>query len=515
MKAKHFLGMGIVTGAFSVALVGAGCGGSSTTSGTGGTGGTSTTTTTTTTVSVTTGAGGGGSGGMGGGPSTDTSAATATTVMVNGTSVTKGNLGSNTTKDYYTFTAKAGERLLIAANAVSIVTPTPASDETNILDTVITVFDSNMNQLAQDDDAWPRVSSDSSLFFEAPAAGTYYYVIDSCDTAVPNCGEMASGINDYRYETFVADVSMLNHTEFYAGTGQDGTTAKAVPVTFTVTTNEASLVTIDGDTFTAGKPQVFSFTVPATLTPMTGSRLRTQLWVQPAGTTNGDGSTSTITAWVTDMTGTTILAQADQVNYKDGDNQTDGPLDLSVPVTSGSQYYLFVQDDAAAPAATDYYFVVGTLESGNPIQTAQTNISAATAQVLTTTTDQPDDYFVDGNITALAPTQFWYEVDPPSGAKSVGTSCGSARDGSGVQGFTVDLQAQVGASGTPSSIVTSQSPAINNVEMATADLAVPVQTASALLSIPTGTTKMFLVVSGTGQSATVTDTSYECAVYYQ
>ena len=221
---------------------------------------------------------------------------------------------------------------------MTIVNPAPPANETDILDTVVTVYDANMNQIAQDDDAYPRVNSDSQLFFEAPAAGMYYYTVDSCDTAVSGCGEMAAAVTDFRYQTFVADVNKLNHTEFYAGTMQDGTTAKAVPLTYVVTSNAASFINIDGDTFTAGKPQVFSFTVPASLTPMAGSRLRTELWLQPVGTANGDGSTSSVTMWVTDMTGTKILAQADQKNYKDGDTFTDraarplGPRDVGLAV---------------------------------------------------------------------------------------------------------------------------------------------------------------------------------------
>jgi hypothetical protein len=281
-----------------------------------------------------------------------------------------------------------------------------------------------------------------------------------------------------------------------------------------VNTNGATdIIAIDGDSFTASaNTHVFSFTVPATLMPTTGARLRTELWLQPIGTNNGDGSTGNVTAWVTDSSGTKVLAQADQVNYKDGDDFTQGPLNLTVPVKSGSQYFLFVKDDNAAPTASDYYFFVHTIDSGNPLQVAGgTNTSAATAQKLAVPSGETNVYFVDGDITAFAPTQYWYEVDPPTGTKSVSASCGSARDGSGVQGLTMDIQAQAGAA-APASIVPSGT---TKTETATADLSIPIQTASAGLAIPTGTTKMFLVVSATGQSATVTGTSYQCDVVYQ
>jgi hypothetical protein len=528
MKAKYLLGMGVVTGAFSAVTLGAGCGGS-TTPATGGAGGTTTATTSTHAVAVATSTGIGGAGGAGGAgagaggaPTTNTTKAAATTVTINGPAL-NGVAASATAPDYYTFMGTAGERLYIAANAVSIIDPAPATDETNILDTVVTLYDSTGTKvLAQDDDGYPRSNSDSALFVELPTTGQYYYTVESCTEAFGTaCGTEAP--TDFGYQTFVADVGKLNGTtegklkytltEFYAGTSQNGATASAVPITYTVTSDAVGIAAIDGDSFSAtANTHVFSFTVPTTLTPTTGSRLRTEFWLQPIGTSNGDGSTANVTPWITDSTGTTILAQANQVNYKDGDNFTDGPLDLSVPVTAGSQYFLFVKDDNAAPTAGDYYFFVHTLDSGNPLQVAGgTNTSVATAQQLPVNKTQAGAYFIDGNITALAPTQYWYEVDPPSGYTGVSASCSSLRSGSGVQGFTMDLQAQVGATGTPASFVPTGTV---KTETANADLALPVATATSALMVPAGTTNVFLVVSATGQSATVTDTSYQCDVVY-
>ncbi len=536
MNTKHLLGFGIMTGALSAVALGAGCGSSSpaTTGGTGGSAGIGGATTTTTTVSTTSshsvtvtttsgagGAGGGsGAGGTGGVPSDNTTAATATTVTVNGPAVS-GQTPDQKTKDYYTFTATAGERLYIAANAVSLINPAPAANEDTIIDTVVTVFDSTMTKIAQDDDGYPRQNTDSAVFFEAPTTGTYYYTVDDCNAEFPSGCATIGSVTDFAYQTFVADVDMLSGkvegslkysiTEAYAGTAQDGTTAKAVPIAYTVAKDAAGIVAVDGDSFTtAANTHVFSFTVPSTLTPASGSRLRTELWLQPSGIANGDGSIGQVTAWITDSTGTTILAQADQVNYRDGDNFTDGPLNLSVPVTTGSAYYLFVKDDKATPVSGDYYFFLHTIDSGNPLQVAGGgNTSAATAQALSMATTA-GSYFVDGNITTVG-TKYWYEVDPPSGATTVFASCSSLRAGSGVQGLTMDLQAQVGAAGTPASIVPGTTV---KTETATADLSIPVQTAAAGLTVAKGVTKMFLIVSATGQSATVTDTSYQCAVSY-
>ena len=118
MKAKHFLGMGIVTGAFSVALMGAGCGGGATTAGTGGTTATTATTTSTTSVSVTTGAGGGGMG-AGGAQSTNTTPATQATSGHGGRHLGQPTGSSRTTR------ARTGSRSRPPRASGSSSPPTP------------------------------------------------------------------------------------------------------------------------------------------------------------------------------------------------------------------------------------------------------------------------------------------------------------------------------------------------------------------------------------------------------
>jgi hypothetical protein len=442
-------------------------------------------------------------------PGKNTSFATALPVTVNAGAPTTGVAVDAKTNDYFSFTGKAGERVFIAANAVSLVKPPPPPTEHYIIDTVVTLYNSSHVEIAQDNDADPRVSTDSALFVDLPADGTYYFAVGDCNASFTTGCAPAAEVTDFTYQTFVTDVDMLSAPEFYANpTTQTGATTNAVPISYEVTSGTSGVVTVDGDDFTAAPMQVFSFVPPAGITVGSG-RLRTELWLQPVGADNGDGSLSSVTAWITDSTGTTILAEADQSNYKDGNNPTDGPLDLSVPVTAGNTYYLFIQDDASSPAAGDYYFFVHTIEPGNPLQmTGGNNTSVATAQTLV---PQGNEYLVDGDIAMPAPTQYFYEVDPPTGTSTLFARCSSLRSGSGVQGLTLDLQSQVGA-GAPTSFIPSGT---SVTETATADLSVPLQTASAGLAVPAGTSKVFLVVSATAQSATVVGTSYQCAVLYQ
>ncbi len=390
----------------------------------------------------------------------------------------------------------------------------------------MTLYDSTMTAIAQDDDADPRFDTDSSLFTELPATGQYYFSVEDCNSAfgtTAGCAPVGQ-VTDYIYQVFVADTSMLVSPEVYAlGTtaapiAQDGTTAHAATISYKVPAMPTSpgdygFYLVDGDSYTAAaNTHVFSFTPPANVPVMTGTRARFEFFLQPVGKNNGDGSASNVTAWVTDSTGTAILARADQKNYLDGDN-ANGPLELSAPITLGSQYYLFVKDDNAAPAAGDYYFFdhyVGVFY-GNTIESEGAagiglNDDATNAEKLLTTVANPG-YFVDGDISTNGTDVDWYEVDPPTGMTGVSAGCSSARNGSGVQGFTMKLMSQVGT-GTPTEIGTA-------TETATTDPSIPAATATTnTVSVPAGTTKMFLVLSATGQDPTVSGTSYRCGVNY-
>jgi hypothetical protein len=433
---------------------------------------------------------------------------------------TEGHAKDQMSKDYFTFMGTAGERVLISAEAVSQIMPAPSPTEQNIIDTVVTLYDSNMNVIAQDDDAWPRINTDSALFTVLPTTGQYYFSVEDCNSAFgSNAGCAPVGqVTDFIYQVFVADVSKLNHPEIYGGTSQDGTTSKGEAIPYAVQdqmTGDYGFYIIDGDGFnTNPSTQVFSFQVPAALMPAAGTRPRFEFWLQPIGTNNGDGSTSNVTAWVTDMTGTNVIAKADQVNYKDGDNP-DQPLELTAPVTPGNQYYLFVKDDAASPAAGDFFFFQHYVGSyyGNPIETegpgmTGMNDTAATAQVLTMNAQQPGAYFVDGDIANNGMDVDWFQIDPPAGAKTVSAGCASLRSGSGVQGFTIEIDTAVGTA-MPSKLAAS------TPEVANEDLSLPAANAMTPLSLPTGTTHAWLKLSATGQDPMNSGTSYRCGVTFQ
>ncbi|HEY1553692.1 MAG TPA: hypothetical protein VGF94_02605 [Kofleriaceae bacterium] len=428
------------------------------------------------------------------------------TAQIDSATPIAGKLPDTKTKIYYKATLAAGDRML-AATATQAANVTDGS----VTDTFVTIYDSSHAPIAQDDDAWPRPNTDSTVLFEAQGAGTYFLTVEDCNSAHSSGCYPAAGVTDFTYALGLDHLSKIISPEINAAATQDGTTAHAQPIPYTVpsggTAGDYGYYTIDGNFASATATHVYSFTAPAA-TILTGSRMHAEFFVQPIGADNGDGSTSNIRIWVTASDGTTILAQADQSKYKDGDNATDGPLDISVPVTKNMQYYLFVQNTASASnPTTDYYFIehfIGQFYYGTQELEAMTvkgtNDTKATAQALMTPQGaDAGSFFADGNIGAAGDAD-WYEVDPPAGATMASLSCEAARAGSGVAGLTMTLFAADGTTG-----IGAIGP-----ETATADLF----NANAF-TVPANTTQAFIQVTASAQDPNDTGTYYRCNVFYQ
>jgi hypothetical protein len=444
------------------------------------------------------------SGGSGGDAGTGRSFDTAIPITVDSAG-TQAVLVDQNTKDYYATTLTQGDRIVFAT-----LTAAGSTRNGTVTDTVVTVWNSSRTQVAQDDDAWPRFSTDSTLYFEVPASGTYYVTVEDCHSAfgAGSCSTIA--INDFRYKLTVFHVSAGSFPELTAAASQTGMTAQAQQVQYQQVPNGQTgqylSDVIDGAFRNATDTHVFSFTPPANTSVSAGQRARSELFLQPISATNGDGSTSNAKVCVTDSTGTKVIAQANQTNYRDGDNFTNGPLDLSLPVTLGQQYFLFVQNTAATshPTTDDYFgqHFVGSWYYGQAEKEGLgggANDTPATAEVLVTpTTASAGSYFVDGDISPVTDVD-WFEADPPAGTKSVGLSCRAARAGSGLVGFTAALYDSTGAT-----LIGSIGP-----ETATADLFTQTNVA-----VPAGTVKALLKVSAAAYDPTNTGTYYWCSIFY-
>jgi len=81
--------------------------------------------------------------------------------------------------DYFTFEGKKGDAVLI-----DIFAQEKAFEKTAI-DTVMTLFDKDQKQIAENDDPTPRTTNDSAIFTILPADGTYYITVQECSHGSP------------------------------------------------------------------------------------------------------------------------------------------------------------------------------------------------------------------------------------------------------------------------------------------------------------------------------------------
>ena len=516
MTSKYFFTLALIgSGGALGALSAAGCGGGGGTA-TGGSATTSKTLTHTTSSSTTSS-----SSGTGGTGSGNHDPANATPIMING-AATMGTLNDYKTPDFYSFTGKAGERIFIQVTPTNI-SPTSFTDPT-LIDPAIALIDSTqMNQLTYQSGSTPYSGQDAVLWVQLPADGTYYIQVDDCNGLFTNaypsngCPNDPKGVTDFSYTLALADTSKLNSPEVLAAMTQDGTTAKADAVVYKASKTAGTYIeaTLGGDFKNATDTQVFKWIPPSDAKGAATGRPRADFYFQPITgampTQGGDLSDASAKAWITDMTGTTILAAANQTNY----GPMTLPLDLSIPYTPGSTYYVFVQNtQAAGSPAKDFYFITHTLNelidfAELEVAGMHTNDTSATAETLTAQGSAKTLFAVDGNISAPGsasmPDVDWFTFTVPAKVTMYGYQCDSARSGSGLGGFTLALFQSDGttAIGTPA------------VETATADL---YANPSALPAAVTPGTKMFAKLTAATQDASAmpnTGTQYRCYVFFQ
>jgi hypothetical protein len=520
---KHFFVLSLIAGGLAVGGVAqVGCGGGGTGgTGTGGTGGGSLTTSVHTTASST---------GTGGGTTTNHTFATAAPLTIGAVPV-MATLVNTSTPDFYTFTGTKGQMLVLGTVAEATGTNMNTFDKT-IIDTALTLYDSTMTQIAANNDGWPTDSTDSQLYVQLPSTGTYYVQMADCNYYAKThtevqCNDVpATGVTTFAYEIFALLTNKSGFPESNAGTSQDGTTANAVPITYKVpqgaTAGEYGYYVLDGDFASTTSTHVFSFTPPTATKVETGARARAEFFVQPIGSDDGDGSTSNIKIWATDMTGTTIVAQVNNLSaYTTGDTEpsdNSGPLDFSFPVVLGSPYFLFVQSTASSSTpATDYYFIqhtvgqafIGTAELEGPTGQGMDD-TYQTAQALAAPNPaNPGVFAADGDIsapaTATKPDIDYYKMTVPATASGGYIGCDVDRVGSGLGGFTAQLFDMTGTNQLGSTI---------GPETANPTMGFNNYTSSTGIAV-TGGQAVYLRLAAATQSATNTGTAYRCFLQFQ
>ena len=340
--------------------------------------------------------------------------------------------------DYYSFAGTAGQWIVIT---------TTATPETNMLDTVLTLYDASMTKIAENDDAQPRgtgaTATNSEIITRLPADGTYYVLVQEFSSWDPD--ETPEGMSSFRYTLSVAPLNVTADVVNEDAEGGDDA-ASAQALTFNNTTDGDFNVTV-GTFEDATDVDVYSFNIAA-------DRRSIRFVLMPVGS-DGYGSTTTpARMWVTNADGSEIIARIDPAALA----MPQAPADVNPPLPAGD--YLFWVD--AGPAGANDFYVIKTYRSptDNDPETMETeNDVAATAEAITleavTGTPEVRRRFVlsmlpDGDTDH-------YSVALNDG-EALSVYCGSRTGGSGVVDLTAAVLDATGATELATATETATEP---------------------------------------------------------
>jgi hypothetical protein len=406
---------------------------------------------------------------MGGPPDASTgdgndSFAQAVALTVGDTTGAHGAIDMPGDRDFYKFTATAGQYIALRISANTM-------DNPMLVDTVIQLYDSTMTKVAENDDAIPRVNTDSEIIIKIPATGEYFVeVMEWSDwTSTP---PLKGG------STFIYTLTAM---QLMGGTGGVVDEGAGDPDTSPATalaggSPAAGTFGVGLGMFSGPTDQDYvSFTVGAT------GKYALAAVVPPGAT--GYGSTATAVGEILDSTGANVIAR-----------QQMNPGGMQPPLTSG-QYLLHVTTSTAAAGANDFW--VGKFAIGTTDNTAETEGATATGVNDTTATAQAVTLAVNGtshagyilsHLPAGDVDMFSFSV---AAGAMVNLYCGSLQEGSGVQGMKAEL---VNSGGT-------------TVASGVED---PMNGATVMATPAAGT--YYLKLSKTGQDPVVTGDWVRCAI---
>lgn len=485
MRSQLYFGLMPVAFAGALIMAHVGCGG-------GGTGGT------------------GGSGGQGGGPSTSSSSSSTSGPS---SSSSSGSVDGNDTPetatvieidtpfdeelyptgdvDYFTFNGTKGQALFILTQAQG----SSLAFDPDTINTVITLYDENQVQIAENNDRQPQGSNDSELFTILPATGKYYLRVTECWSLFSS--STCSGPEDKSNTTYSLSVIALDPTA--AGNIEDDESLPNVPVTFSKSSSGYYLSVIYGTYTDATDVDVFSMTIPAdAVNPPAGTRTTITEYLLRSGK-NGNGSTTSIgRVYVTDAADATNTPIA-MLNATDFSNRTPR---LQPPLDFSKDYLLWVERPAGMVGTNDFYFLLHGQGYSNPLEADDAgNDMPAGAEVLTLDNNGVS-YFIEGDFTSDTDVDH-YAVSAPSGTMQVAFACTAHRSGSGARGFLGELHYT-----DPSTMMDKL--LVNSLESAQNDAF------TNYVNLPAGVTDLVFKVAVTKpQDPNVSSSFYRCGVHFQ
>jgi hypothetical protein len=370
------------------------------------------------------------------------------------------------------------------------------------VDTVITVYDATgANVLAVDDDAFPRVSTDSELFYRVRTAQRLCIMVQDYSSWAP--GETAGAFpTDLVHVTVTAisdagvQINLDQEPNDALDAGQPG---KLKAFTGTAT---GAFGFLFGGLDTANDVDTYTFTAPAGTTQLAMS-------IPPIGEPVGPGVSTygstmrRFTVTVTDPSGRVVGALAPPAGMFDKSSQSFG-----IFITAGTTYDVTISRPASLMAGSnDFYESELDFETDNPAELETSSgmndtVQTAEALVFTANTSVPKqrDAYVLGHINPATDVDF-YGFNANQG-DTVAVACAAARNGSGLVGATFAITDNMGA------VLQSET------ETATADVVWGTGTGFSKPPVMIGADGGYAFkVTTTSQDATNTGDFYRCGVH--
>ncbi len=392
--------------------------------------------------------------------------------------------------DYWTFTGKKGQliEILVQSNQQN----SPFDPLT--IDSMVTLYGPNQQQIAFNNDDPSLNTSDSELVTVLPTDGTYYLRVEECftwakahPTAGANCGGTADKDNvDYLIVVFELNPAEQTNISPEAGEPNDGV---PTPAGYQLGTYNYLTTVMYGALSSATDVDKFAFTPPPD-SNVTSGRPTCHFNVGPPGI---DGNGSTLDGLMASIRSQAspgvVLAQVDLMKGE-----------ISFPCTLGQAYVLTLERTATSTVGSaDFYVVSHFVGGSNPLEKAESaNNTAAGAEALAS---QPNSqglpsYYVSGDLINGAQDVDYFSVTVPAGAVKGSVYCAAQKSGSGLVGLTAEVK-----TATDGAIAGGS---------ATEDPAKGLALKG--LAIPSGTSKLLLKVSATGQDPVNTGFYYLCGM---
>ncbi|MGE0787580.1 MAG: PPC domain-containing protein [Sandaracinaceae bacterium] len=310
--------------------------------------------------------------------------------------------------DYFSFEGTAD-------SWVQIFTLANPEGATDMIDTVITLYDASMTAIAENDDRLPRTDTDSEIITRLPATGTYYVLVQEFSTwpGAEMPAPMAEGGDTFTYELTVQELS-----PDFAAVNIDMEMGDDVASAQSMRRNGTAAIVVGGWD-DASDVDVYSFLMAANPNP--------NFIVLPAGPT-GSGATMPAAMWVTSMDGTDTIARiaptgTGLINF--GPSLPLGRYNLHIQSGQAGAFYViksFITDDYTREAQDAM--------NGDPLM----------AEALVVEPDMDMPTIRQGSILAQLPEPDvdYYSFGNMTG-EVVSVSCVSRTSGSGIQDLMVEV----------------------------------------------------------------------------